>query len=292
MIDRPLSFPDNVMAMRIFPGNYKTTASLLTLMGFLGVFSLCYADQVIAISGQAFTLIDTNRLTKKSAVKKAKAGADSAIAAVAAAAKKAEDEGVALQARLDSFGKSVEAYREKMAVYDRGMMACLGEVNRHNQDVARYTQQLNAHNQRVEALNALKPEEREAATINALSAEAESLSNWVVKLKNETLALDAKTNELLELQAKADLLVKPLLAEGRLLGPDVKTNLTMLSETCQQFQLSYDYAQQINPFLEKYHVKPTPQDDARMNDYAKVLDRIKALKTAIQSNASSLNLDL
>jgi len=275
---------------RIALNNFKPTASLIILMSFLGAFSLCCADQVITVSGKTFTLIDSDKLTSKRAVKRAKTNADSAIAAVAASARKAEDDGKALKTKLDSYTESVEAYRKKLAANTDEIKAYMDEVNRHNEDVAQYTQQLTEHNKRVEAFNALKPENRDEATVEALSAEVGKLSNWVAKLSNEKNALDAKTNDFLKQSIEFRHQGKPLFEEAKPLGADVKTNLAAMAEAYQQLQSCYNYVQQINALLKKYHVNPAPQDDARIDDYAKSLDRMKALRTLVESNAIILNL--
>jgi Skp family chaperone for outer membrane proteins len=289
-IDRFFLFSDNVIMTRIALNNFKPTASLIILMSFLGAFSLCCADQVITVSGKTFTLIDSDKLTSKRAVKRVKTNADSAIAAVAASARKAEDDGKAIKARLDTYAQSVEARRKKFAAYGKEKEAYVDEVNHHNEDVAQYTQQLTEHNQRVEASNALKPENRDEATVKALSAEVEKLSNWVAKLSYDTTALDTKTSALLKQKNELHDEVKLFLDESKVFAAEVKTNLTAMDEACRQLQLCCNYVQQINPLLEKYHIKPAPQDDARMSGYAKSLDEVKALKTLVESNAIIFNL--
>jgi predicted nucleic acid-binding Zn-ribbon protein len=289
-IDSFFIFPDNMIMTRTALNNFKPTASLIILMSFLGAFSLCCADQVITVSGKTFTLIDSDKLTSKRAVKRAKTNADSAIAAVAASARKAEDDGKALKTRLGSYTEPVEAYRKKVAANTDEIKAYMGEVNRHNEDVAQYTQQLTEHNKRVEASNALKLENRDEATVKALSAEVEKLSNWVAKLSYDMTALDAKKNDFLKQNTELHHQGKLLFEEAKPLGADVKTNLAAMDEAYQQLKSCYNYVQQINALLKKYDVNPAPQDDARIGDYAKSLDRMKALRTFVESNAIVLNL--
>ena len=272
--------------------NYsKLPVGLIVVISLVAAFSLYCADQVITVSGTSFTLTDTNKLTSKRAVKKAKANADSAIAAAASSAQKAEGDGKAFKVKLDNFTSKFDTYRKDTAANVVEVRTYLGDVNRHNEEVAQYTQLLTEHNQRIEAFNTLKPEDRNAATNQILTAETDKLRNWLQKLTYDTLALDVKTNVFMKEKVEFARRAHSLADEAAPLGAEVKTNLAVLDASFQQFQLCYDYAQQIDPLLTKYHVKPAPEDDARMSDYAKALGQMKALRGLIESNAIMLNLN-
>jgi len=290
-IDRRFHCPDKVKMTRMNFNRHKPAAGLIFLMIFLGMLSLCSADQIITVAGKTFTLVDTNKLVTKSAVKKAKANSDAAIAAAAAAATNAENNVIAIEAKHEPYDKLVDAFQKNNLIFYNMEKSYADKIRLHNDNVNLYTQQLKDHNDRVAASNALKPENRNDATIKDLNAEYDKLGNWKTNLASEMAEFDKINDDLSSRTADLKLQRKLIKEESNRLSADIKSRQVEMGEAYRQLQICYKYALQINTLLKKYKLPLSPQNDAQMSDYAKSLEQIQGLKReGFDGNTNAIDL--